>query len=129
MTPELTALALTILLQGAQVILHNILTVREAGLRFSMGARDEGFRLSPRAGRLQRAMNNHFEGLILFTAAVALVHLSGQSSALTIACAWIYLGARVLFIPAYFLALVPWRSALWMLGFFATLAMVASTLV
>ena len=45
--------------------------------------------LSTRTARLLRAMNNHFEGLILFTIAVVVVTLGEKTSALTAACACI----------------------------------------
>jgi len=84
---------------------------------------------SERTPRRGRALDNHFQGLILFTIAVVLVSLSEQSTALTTACAWVYLGARVLYVPAYALGLRPGRSIVWAIGFFATITMVISTLV
>ena len=74
-------------------------------------------------------MNNHFEGLILFTIAVVVVTLGEQSTAYTEACAWIYLGARVLYVPAYASGIMYLRSAIWAVGFFATTAMIAAALV
>ncbi len=130
MTPELTVLALAALLQAVQFALMSIPANRELGTRATMGPRDEDIRaqLSPRTGRLMRALNNHFEALILFTIAVVVVTLSNQSTQFTAACAWVYLAARVLYIPAYALGLSPWRSLIWSVGFFATLAMILSAL-
>ena len=79
--------------------------------------------VSPRTGRLFRAMNNHFEGLILFTLAVVVITLSGQSSTFTQTCAWIYLAARIAYVPAYYFGLSPWRSAIWAVGFTATVTL------
>jgi uncharacterized MAPEG superfamily protein len=73
-------------------------------------------------------MNNHFEGLLLFAIAVMLVTLSGKTSGFTAAMAWIYLAARVAYVPAYLYGWVPWRSLVWMAGFFATTAMVLAAL-
>jgi uncharacterized MAPEG superfamily protein len=56
------------------------------------------------------------------------VTLSGQSSGFTAACAWVYLVARVLYVPAYAFGLVPWRSLIWMVGFAATTLMLLSAL-
>ena len=81
------------------------------------------------AGRLQRAMTNHFEALILFGAAVLVTVAAEGSGSYTAVCAWIYLAARVLYVPAYALGLVPWRSVIWAVGFLATLAMLTSALV
>ena len=46
-------------------------------------------------------MNNHFEGLILFTLAVVVVTLGNQSTPFTQTAAWAYLAARILYVPAY----------------------------
>ncbi|MBF9043397.1 MAPEG family protein [Rhodobacterales bacterium HKCCE4037] len=130
MTPELTALALAILLQALQFAAYSVRANLDVGPGYAMSARDrEPSRpLSDLGGRLQRALNNHFEGLILFTAAVVLVSLSGRGSGFTAACAWVYLGARVLYVPAYALGLRPWRSLVWFTGFLATIAMVVAVL-
>jgi uncharacterized MAPEG superfamily protein len=131
MTPELTALALSGLVQAAQFILFAVPANMELGTRYTAGPRDRPPErpLSTLAGRLQRALNNHFEGLILFTLAVVVVTLGQQSSGLTQACAWLYLGARILYVPAYALGWQPWRSVIWGLGFFATLTMIVAALI
>lgn len=130
MTPELTALALAGLLQAVQFILFAVPANIELGTGYTSSARDRppSRQMSPLTGRLQRAMNNHFEGLILFTLAVVVVTLGQQSSAVTQTAAWVYLAARVLYIPAYALGLRPWRSLIWAFGFFATLTMIVAAL-
>ena len=66
--------------------------------------------------------------MILFTIAVVVVTLSDQSTPFTAACAWVYLTARVLYVPAYAYGLVPWRSLIWLVGWLATLAMIGASL-
>jgi len=131
MTPELTALALAGLLQAGQFGLFAVPANMELGVGYTSSARDRppSKPMSPVTGRLQRAMNNHFEGLILFTLAVVVVTLGQQSTPTTQTCAWIYLIARVLYIPAYALGLRPWRSVVWGVGFFATLIMIVAALI
>lgn len=126
MTPELTALALAGLLQAVQYALFAIPANLELGTGYTSSPRDRppSRQLSVRTGRLQRAMNNHFEGLILFTLAVVVVTLGQQSTTTTQTCGWVYLAARILYIPAYAAGLRPWRSAIWGVGFFATLTMI-----
>ncbi|MFP4451309.1 MAPEG family protein [Rhodosalinus sp.] len=128
MTPELTALALAVLLQAAQLALYSVLGQKAAGTKAAMSPRDEPIPLPGKAGRARRAMDNHFEGLILFTAAVAVVTLSDQSTPFTAAMAWLYLAARLLYVPAYLFGWVPWRSLIWAAGFLATLAMLLAAL-
>ena len=131
MTPELTALTLAGLLQMVQFILFAVPANMELGTRYTSGPRDRAPErpLSTLTGRLQRAMNNHFEGLILFTLAVVVVTLSGQSTAATATFAWAYLAARLLYIPAYAWGWRPWRSAIWAVGWFATLGLMLAALI
>ena len=131
MTPELTALALAGLLQAVQFLLFAVPANRELGTGYTSSPRDRApsKAMSQTTARLQRAMNNHFEGLILFTLAVVVVTLGQQSTATTQTCAWIYLTARVLYIPAYALGLRPWRSVIWGFGFFATVIMIGTALI
>jgi len=131
MTAELTALALATLLQVAQFMAYSIRANLDVGPSYAMSARDSdpSRPLSILGGRLLRALNNHFEGLILFTIAVVLVTLSDTANGFTAACAWAYLIARVLYVPAYAFDLSPWRSLVWMVGFFATIFMVISALI
>lgn len=131
MTPELTVLALAGLLQAAQFILFAVPANRELGRGYTSSARDKppSRQMSIRTARLQRALNNHFEGLILFTLAVVVVTLGQQSTVVTQTAAWLYLAARILYVPAYALGLRPWRSAIWAVGFFATLTMIVAALI
>ena len=130
MTPELTALALAALLQAVQFVLYAIPANLELGSGYTMSARDRppSRDMSHKTARLGRALNNHFEGLILFTIAVLVVTLGQAASPFTAACAWVYFGARVLYIPAYAYDLRPWRSLVWAIGFFATLLMLLAAL-
>jgi uncharacterized MAPEG superfamily protein len=135
MTPELTVLALAGLLQALQYVLMAVPANLELGPGKTLSPRDPDRlgrplveQVSPRTSRLFRALNNHFEALILFTLAVTVVTLSGQSSTFTATCAWVYLIARILYVPAYWAGLVPWRSVIWSVGWTATVLMIAAPL-
>ena len=131
MTPELTALTLAALLQVGQVVLFATPANVELGVRYTSSPRDKPLPrpLSKTTARLQRALNNHYEALTLFTIAVLVVTVGNQSSAVTVACGWIYLASRIAYIPAYALGLTPWRSAIWGLGFLATIVMLVAALI
>ena len=133
MTSELTVLALAGLLQAVQYALMSVPANLELGPAKTLGPRDDApdlqAQLSTRTARLYRALNNHFEALILFTLAVVVVTLSDQATPFTAACAWVYLAARVLYVPAYAFGLVPWRSVIWLAGFAATVLMILAALV
>ncbi|KZY30733.1 hypothetical protein A3731_24685 [Roseovarius sp. HI0049] len=135
MTPELTALTLAALLQVVQYVLMAVPANLELGPGKTLSPRDPGRlgqplidQVSPGTGRLFRALNNHFEGLILFTIACVVVTLADQSTPVTTACAFTYLAARVLYIPAYYFGWVPWRSLVWAVGFLATTLMLLAAL-
>jgi uncharacterized MAPEG superfamily protein len=128
MTPELTALILAALLQVLQFAAYSVAANLQVGPKTAMSPRDTPIQLTGTAGRLQRAMNNHFEGLILFTIGVTVITYSGQNTDMTaLACA-LYLIARVLYVPAYVFGLAPWRSVIWMIGFGATVYLLIAAL-
>ena len=136
MNAELTVLALAALLQGFQFFLMAIPANIELGPGKTASPRDPG-RLgkpmvelvSDKTGRLIRAMNNHFEALILFTIAVVVITLADKGTGFSAACAWAYLGARILYIPAYYFGLAPWRSLIWFVGFLSTMLMIVSAVI
>ena len=47
---------------------------------------------------------------------------------LTATSAWIYLLARILYVPAYVFGWVPWRSVIWAVGFAASMIMILASL-
>ena len=130
MTPELTALNLAALLAAVQFVLYAVPANKELGTGYTMSARDRepNREMSDRTGRLGRAFNNHMEWLMFFGVAVAVVQMSGQNNTLTAACAWIYLIARIAYIPAYVFAMRPWRSVVWAIGFLACILMLLAVL-
>ncbi|MDC0135785.1 MAPEG family protein [Sulfitobacter sp.] len=128
MTPELTVLTLAALLQVFQFCAYSATSVAQVGPKKAAGPRDNPIVLTGTASRLQRAMNNHFEALILFTIAVLVTQASEQNTAYSAACAWFYLGARVLYVPAYVFGLTPWRSVIWLVGLLATVAMLTAAI-
>ena len=129
MSTELYILTLAALLQVVQFCLYSVAANLQVGPKAAMSPRDEKIELTGTAGRLQRAMNNHFEGLIMFTIAVVVVTLGEQSSPVTQACAHTYLIARLLYLPAYVQGLAPWRSVIWFVGFAATVVMLVAALI
>lgn len=124
MAAEATALGLAALLQAIQIGLAGMSMNRDVGPKWNAGPRDDTPVLSPMTGRLRRAVDNHFEGLILFAIAVLVVVMSDRSNAVTVICAWTYLAARILYVPAYAFGWAPWRSVIWGVGFIATLFMI-----
>ena len=129
MTPELTALTLAALLQVVQFALYSVTAQMQVGTKYALSPRDEPRQLTGIAGRAQRAMNNHFESLILFAIATLVLTYSDQNDTRSAALALLYLVARILYLPAYLLGLTPWRSLIWAMGFLATAAMLLMALI
>ena len=135
MSPELTALTLAALLQVVQYVLMSVPANLELGPGKTLNPRDPQRlgkplveQVSPRTGRLIRALDNHFEGLILFTIAVLVITFTDQGSIFTAFYAFAYLAARILYVPAYAFGWVPWRSLIWLVGFLATTLMLIAAL-
>lgn len=126
MPVELKALAYAALLQYVQFLLMAVPLNLQLGVKYTMGPRDAQVDPAGIPGRLYRALNNHYEGLALFTIAVIVVVLGGASTALTENAAWTYLIARVLYVPAYASGLPLIRSLVWAVGFASTLTMLVA---
>lgn len=129
MAPELTVLTLAALLQVVQYVFYSVAANLEVGSDYALGPRDQKRELTGTAGRLQRALANHFEALVLFGIAVTIITLSNQSSTFTALCAHTYLIARILYVPAYASGATPWRSVIWAVGFIATVGMLGAALI
>jgi uncharacterized MAPEG superfamily protein len=135
MTPELTILTLAALLQVVQFFLMSVPANIELGPGKTTSPRDRSKlggsledQVSDKTGRLFRAFNNHFEGLILFSIAVFIITFSDQGNAITALLCAIYLVARILYIPAYYFGWRPWRSYIWFTGFMATVGLLVAAL-
>lgn len=129
MAIELKVLGYAALLQFVQFVLMAIPVNLQMGVSYTAGARDEQRQPGGLAGRMFRAMNNHFEALLLFTIAVLVVVLGNASTPLTEQAAWVYLIARILYIPAYAAGVFLLRSIIFGVGFLATLLMLVVALI
>ena len=121
MSPELTVLALAALLALIQVALPVFPALGQLGLPYLAGPRDEGKTLTGIGARLQRAADNMMETLPLFAIAVLVVHVAGISNGATVTAAWVFLIARIAYVPIYALG-IPWlRTAVWAVAIVAIL--------
>lgn len=128
MPVEIKVLGYAALLQFVQYVVMAVPVNFQLGVAYTGGNRDEQKQATGVPGRLKRALENHFEGLALFTIAVLVVVLGEASSALTEKCAWIYLGSRILYVPAYAWGVFLVRSLIWGVGFIATAVMLIAAL-
>ena len=115
MTYELWVLALNaVLLLVLYVIQGGYTTVTAP--KWGVGARDAARDPSVFAGRAERTVRNQIEALAVFAPLVLIAHVLGISNDLTVWGAGLFLGARVAFVPLYFLGVAWLRTLVWFAG-------------
>jgi uncharacterized MAPEG superfamily protein len=130
LSSELLALTLAALLQFALFAVVAVRANFELGAAWFLSPRDrEPDRpLSQGTARLKRAYLNQLEWIVPFAIGVTVVTLAGRESWFTAACAWVFLGARIAYVPAYLYGWAPGRSLIWTAGFLATLGLLLAAL-
>lgn len=87
---------------------------KQYGSEWNMGARDETMPpLNPIAGRLERARDNFLETLPIALIAFIGVVLAEKTSATTAMGAWIWLGARALYLVVYWAGIPKIRTLIY----------------
>ncbi|MBD8542167.1 MAPEG family protein [Oxalobacteraceae sp. CFBP 8761] len=129
MTTELTLLAWTLVLALVQIMLVANLRTAETGIQYNASARDgEAPPPRPVTARLQRAQANLFETLPLFIGAVLIAHVSGSEGDLTLWGCWMYLIARIVYIPLYAAGIPYVRSLVWLVSLAGLVMVLAAVL-
>ena len=129
MTTELTLLAWTLVLALVQIMLTANLRAGETGIQYNASARDgEAPPPRPVTARLQRAQANLFETLPLFIGAVLIAHVSGSEGDLTLWGCWMYLIARIVYIPLYAAGIPYVRSLVWLVSLAGLVMVLAAVL-
>ncbi|MDO7833800.1 MAPEG family protein [Sphingobium sp. HBC34] len=102
MPVELTILAWSMVLLLVHIFAAAHVKTKQYGAKWNMGARDERLPpLAPLAGRLSRAEANFKETLPIAIVALIGVVLAGKASEWTAMGGWIWLGARIVYLPLY----------------------------
>ena len=102
MTAELSVLAWGCVLALVHVFAAVRVKTRQYGTRWNMGARDQELPPpQPIVGRLARAQANFFETFPIFAAAALIVSFAGLGDRGSAIGAWLWLGARILYLPLY----------------------------
>ena len=123
MPQELTILGLAAVLALVHIMIAINLKTRQYGTAWNMGARDEALPpLNPVAAPLERARNNYLETLPIAMIALFGVVLAGKANGLTALAGWVWLGARVVYLPLYWAGVPKVRTLVWLV---ATLALLA----
>ncbi|QUS34862.1 MAPEG family protein [Falsirhodobacter algicola] len=120
---EIVVLCLAALLYVGVTLFTSRLQDRDMGPEYNLSPRDGEPSYSTQTQRMQRAMRNHLDNFVLFAAAALAVFVTRNDFWLTDLAAWIYLLARIAYVPAYYYGWAPWRSIFFMCGLVATIVM------
>ena len=122
MASEILVLALAGLLLLAHIMLAIRLKTQQYGTDWNMGARDgELPPLNPVAGRLERARDNFMETLPLAVIGLFGVVLADKANAITAVAGWVWLAARVVYLPLYWTGVPKVRTMVWGVSLLALL--------
>ncbi len=122
MQAEITVLALSGLLLLVHVFAAAHFKTKQYGVDWNVGARDED--LPPMnflTARLDRARANFLETLPLAIIALGGVVVADKATEATAIAAWVWLGARVVYLPLYWAGVPLLRSLVWITGLLALL--------
>jgi uncharacterized MAPEG superfamily protein len=114
MTADLWALVAAMLLAVVQLTLSSVLTLRQLGGVWVAGPRDEAREVTGVSGRFVRAHRNLLEIFPQFVAALFLVHAAQAVGSLSTIGAWLFVIARLVYVPAYAFGPVGVRPVCWL---------------
>lgn len=114
-SPFLPIIGLSVLLLVAHILLQGMTATKELGTDWNAGPRDDNKKPEGKlAGRAERASANFREAYPAFIALAFGLILAGDPHTLGLIGAWLWLVARVVYIPLY-LAGIPYiRSLVWL---------------
>lgn len=117
-------LCLSVVLLLAHILLQGMLATRELGSTWNAGPRDEAKEAKGAlAGRAARASKNYQETYPAFIGLLLGLAFMGDPSGWGLLGAWIWLIARIVYIPLY-LAGIPYiRSLVWLVSLLGLLIM------
>lgn len=114
MTSDLWALLAALVLASVQLSIASIVTLRQLGGRWVAGPRDTQREVSGISGRFVRAHRNLLEIFPQFAAAIFLVHAANAVGTLSSVGAWLFVVARIIYVPAYAFAPTGVRPLFWL---------------
>lgn len=117
MHPEILVLAWGAVLLLVNVFLAGHLKTRQYGADWNIGARDAPMPpLEPKAARVKRAQDNLMETFPIAIVALLGVVLAGRTGTVTTAGAWIWLAARVAYLPIYWAGIKGVRTVVFLIS-------------
>jgi uncharacterized MAPEG superfamily protein len=109
---EIALIGWSVVLLLIHITVQGALAIPERGLGWNAGPRDDARPpRAPRAGRAHRALANFKETWPAFIALALALTVTGRVGGLGETGSWLWLGARVVYLPLYILG-VPWLRTL-----------------
>lgn len=116
MAYELQILVWVVLIFFATLVVQVLLTLANQGFAWGMGPHDEAPMLTTLQGRINRAVSNTVEALVMFAPLAAICAIAGISNGTTQMGALLFLGSRLAFPVAYALGIPYLRTLVWAPG-------------
>lgn len=112
-TTEMAVLGWSLVLFLVYMMVQAAAALRDRGVAFNAGPRDEPGPLGPMAARAERAFANFRETWPAFIALALGLAVTGRSGGVAATGAWIWLAARVAYLPLYLLGIPYVRTLSW----------------
>jgi len=117
MAVELKILALGAVLLFIYIFTATRFKTEQYGRKWNVGARDEALPPpNPMSGRTMRAQANFLETFPIAIVALLGVVIANRTSQTTAIGGWVWLGARVIYLPLYAAGVPVIRTAVWTIG-------------
>ena len=111
---ELKILAMGALLLFVHIVTATRFKTAQWGRKWNVGARDEALtEPNPVTGRTMRAQANFLETFPIAIIALLGVVVAGRTSQWTALGGWIWLGARLVYLPLYAVGVRGYRTIVW----------------
>ena len=116
--PDASTMSSLIVASVALLFVHiavqAITVTRELGSRWNAGPRDGGLRPEGKlAGRAERALRNYLETFPAFGLLALALFIAGRADGAGMTGAWLWLAARVVYLPLYIGGVPYLRSLVW----------------
>lgn len=126
MPVEIMILALGAVLLVVHIFAAGHFKTKQYGIEWNMGARDAELPpLNPVAGRLVRAQANFQETFPVAIVALLGVVVADRANEVTAIAAWVWLAARVAYLPIYGLGIPKLRSVVFLISLAALLVILS----
>jgi uncharacterized MAPEG superfamily protein len=127
-TPGLEALSVLFagFLVWLSALIQHFSNILERGARYVMSDRSVAPAVQGFFGRATRTLSNNIESALMYAPAVLVLILLERTNALTALAAMAYIGARGVFLIAYWLNVPVIRSVAWLAGMVCCAAMMVS---